>query len=185
MQSIIKHRQAAGYNTGGIEAVLFVTSPDPDSIQPGTVLLTGTHVAQMFEPFQVYKDSCVVITIGVYLSLLQFMKQNWTNISAAMDKRINIFKLINNQESTRKNISFDSSGTVVYKRWFDVCFFLYQKHSHPIDDYKPFIHVQVQNKSVLLDPDVLFQMSQQFDIILDKLTLAGYKYQGPVTFLHQ
>jgi len=185
MQSIIKHRQAAGYNTGGIEAVLFVTSPDPDSIPPGTALLTGTHVAQMFEPFQVYKDSCVVITIGVYLSLLQFMKQNWTNISAAMDKRINIFKSINNQESTRKNISFESSGTVVYKRWFDVCFFLYQKHSHPIDDYKPFIHVQVQNKSVLLDPDVLFQMSQQFDIILDKLTLAGYKYQGPVTFLHQ
>ena len=45
--------------------------------------------------------------------------------------------------------------------------------------------MQVQNKSILLDPDVLFQMSQQFDIILDKLTLAGYKYPGPVTFLHQ
>ena len=185
MESIIKHVQHAGHNTGGIQAILYVTSPDPDTIEPGTVLLTGTHVAQMFEPFQVYKDSCVVFSIGVYMSLLQFMKQNWTKISDAMDKRIQIFKSINNQEATRKNISFDSSGSVVYKRWFDVCFFLYQKQSHPIDDYKPFIHVQVQNKSVSLDPDVLFQMSQQFDIILDKLTLAGYKYPGPVTFLHQ
>ena len=132
MESIIKHVQHAGHNTGGIQAILYVTSPDPDTIEPGTVLLTGTHVAQMFEPFQVYKDSCVVVSIGVYLSLLQFMKQNWTKISDAMDKRIQIFKSINNQEATRKNISFDSSGSVVYKRWFDVCFFYIKDKAIPL-----------------------------------------------------
>ena len=197
MEPIITHSFGASHNSGGIRATLFVQAPQEerdennniiniDDIEPGTVHLEGTDIGQAFVSFRESQHEHLVMTIGVYLSLLQFMKKHWLQVSACMDKRINILKKINNQKKSRKNISFNTQGSVTYQRWFDVCFLHYQKYSNnDIYPLQPFLHLQILNKSIKLDPDVFYAMSLEFDKILDQLTQAGYKYEGPVSFLPQ
>jgi hypothetical protein len=62
-----------------------------------------------------------------------------------------------------------------------VLFFHFKKSSNDDPTCKSFIHLQIQNKSIQIDPIVLFKMSQQYDKLLEILTLAGYIYAGPVS----
>ena len=185
--SPITHQMSSNHKEGGIQAVIFLKRHEPffyhdilEDDDEERVYLTSSNVAEFFQPFFLTKDNALIMTLGVYLNILKFMKESWPEILKAIQDKISLLKDHTYPLKLAQNVTFVSDGHVVYERWFDECFFFYFESSKDARDTKRFIHLQIQNKSVQLEPDVLYNMSFQYDALLNIVTRAGYKYRGPI-----
>ena len=185
--SPITHQMSSNHKEGGIQATIFLKRQEPffyhdilEDDDEERVYLTSSNIAEFFQPFFLTKDNALIMTLGVYLNILKFMKESWPEIFKAIQDKISLLKDHTYPLTLAKNVTFASDGHVVYERWFDECFFFYFESSKDGPGTKRFIHLQIQNKSIQLEPDVLFNMSYQLDPLLNILTRAGYKYPGPI-----
>ena len=186
--SPIFHTMSSSEKQGGIQATIFLKRPpilffydiyNDDNEE--TVYLSSTNKGEFFDPIFVSKNEAVVMTLGVYLSILKFMKESWPDISQAIREKVSLLSDQSFPVKLAKNVTFCSDGHVVYERWFDECFFHYFESSSDKPEKKRLIHLQIQNKSIQVEPDVLHNMSFQFEALLNIVTRAGYIYRGPVS----
>jgi hypothetical protein len=181
-QSPIIHSIVSGRHTGGLEATIFHFNPQEadDTLMETepSVYLQSTQRGQIFQPFPISKLTAFVLPLGIYLSLLCFVKEEWKKINDDMDKKIEVMKILSFPKTFKKNIFFTSHGCVVYERWFDLLFFHYKKSS--LNESENYIHLQIQNVSMQIDPIVLYNLASQYDSLVEILTRIGYKYCGPV-----
>jgi len=185
--SPITHQMSSNNKEGGIQAVIFLKRHEPffyhdtfEDEDEERVYLTSSNVAEFFQPFFLTKDHALIMTLGVYLNILKFMKESWNEIFKAIQDKMSLLKDHTYPLRLAQNVTFASDGHVVYERWFDECFFFYFQSSKDAPGKKRLIHLQIQNKSVQLEPDVLYNMSFQYDALLNIVTRAGYKYPGPI-----
>jgi hypothetical protein len=186
--SPITHNMSSNDKLGGIQATIFLKRPKPffyhdilDDDNEEIVYLTATNVAEFFEPFFISKENALVMTLGVYLNILRFMKESWPEILKAIKDKICLLKNPCFPLKLAHNINLLSEGNVVYERWFDECFFFYYESSKDVPGTKRLIHLQIRNKSVQVEPEVLYNMSFQYESLLNIVTRAGYIYQGPIS----
>jgi hypothetical protein len=181
-KSPITHAVGSDLHTGGLQATIFYDNPEDsdDTLMENepTVYLSATKKGEFFQPFATSKHTALIMPLGIYLSLLQFMQQEWKNVETLLDKKIKVMKNVSFPKMCQKNISFLSHGTVVYERWFNLLFFHYKKSSQ--EEISKCVHLQIQNVSIEVELDVLYTLSLQFDSLLEILTRIGYKYPGPV-----
>ena len=186
--SPVEHQMSSNNKQGGIKATIFLKRSEMylhddllDDDDTETVYLCASNVSEFFEPFFIAKYNAIIMTLGVYLSILRFMKDSWPAILKAMKETIVLLKNDAYPVKIIKNVTLSSEGNVVYERWFDECFFHYVESSKDGPDTKRLIHLQIKNKSLQLEPDVLYNMSLQYDSLLNILIRAGYIYQGPIS----
>ncbi len=187
VDSPITHSMGSSDKSGGIQASIVLKRPEPffyddyfaDDDQ--VVYLTSSNEAEFFDPLFIAKEKALVITIGVYLNILKFMQDSWPEIKKAIKDKILLLQDKSFPLRLAPNVTMVSDGHVVYERWFDQCFFFYFESSNDAPNQKRLIHLQVQNKSVQLEPDVLYNMSFQYEMLLNILTRAGYIYRGPIS----
>jgi len=146
-----------------------------------TVHLMSSNVAEFFEPFFLTTSNALVMTIGVYLNILRFMQKSWPNVLKSIKTKIALLQSPAFPMQLAKNLTITSKGNVIYERWFDVCFFQYLESSSDTKETKRFIHLQIKNKSIKLEPNVLYNMSLQYNTLLNILTRAGYIYRGHIS----
>jgi hypothetical protein len=188
VDSPIVHSMGSDEHNGGLQSTIYLQNQnmllDDNQLEfsdnEPTAYLTTSPVAQLFRPFQDSKDIALRMTLGIYLSLLGFVKDNWNDIEKSMDKKIKLIKKVSFPKKCDKNITFLSHGSVVYQRWFDVLFLHYKKSSLDEPQCTNFVHLQINNVSIQVEPTVLYNMSLQFDQFMEILTRVGYKYPGPV-----
>ena len=186
--SPITHQMSSSNKQGGIQASIFLKRPHAffyrdtlDDDDEETVYLTSTNIAEFFEPFFISKNYALIMTLGVYLNILRFMKDSWPEILKAIKDKIFLLQNPCFPVQLAHNITLLSEGNVVFVRWFDECFLFYFESSKDKPGTQRLIHLQIKNKSIQLEPEVLYNMSLKYDALLNILTRAGYIYQGPIS----
>lgn len=183
IDSPIIHSIGASIDLSGLQATIFISRPTiaipvefRTDIEDNSVYLIATKEAESFKPFNCIADKAVCISIGLYLDLLKFFKEQWSDIEVRMTTILKTMRQLDVPVPVEKNIHCYMNGTCSYQKWFDDSFLQCVRHSTDTTNHW-FIHFQRQNKSLQLDPRVIMQMAQDRKSLVKLLERTGYKPQ--------
>ncbi len=185
--SPITHCMSSSDKKGGILASIILKRPESFFYEDWfdedeeIVYLTSSNEAEFFDPLFDRKEKALVMTIGVYLNILKFMQETWPKTLKEIKDKIMLLQDQSYPFRLGPNMTLSSNGRVVFERWFDTCFFHYFESSNDLATKKRKIHLQIENKSIQVEPDVLYNLSFQYEKLLNVLTRAGYIYRGPIS----
>jgi hypothetical protein len=173
--SQIIHSKLSTFTTEGFQANIFIDKPTPieyDFVEPNSVYLITAKKNCPFEPFLESHDKAVVISIGMYIHLLEFFKTTWPQIKERMETQFKKIRQGTMPIEVDPHIQFMLDVSVCYECWINDAFLHFKKSSA---DFSPnMIHLQRQNKSILIDAEVMHELAQSADSLLDFLCRAGF-----------
>ena len=97
--SHITHSMASTLNEQGIQAHIFINRPLEEgysAVEPLTVYLVAVDKSELFLPFELIKDKAMIISLPVYISLLEFFHSRWPTMKLDLEKK---FKLIRRKKT--------------------------------------------------------------------------------------
>jgi hypothetical protein len=174
--SHITHTRSAKINEEGIQAHIFIGKPLDDgyeSVEPNTVHLVMAPKGQMFKKFKnVGEHEKLILTLAVYLNLLEFFETSWVGLKTEIEKKFKIVRKKNQPLELHSDIHFYLSATAYYERWFDDIFLHFKKCS--TDFTAGQIFLQQGGKSLTVNPEVMHGLALSRSSLFDILLKAGY-----------
>ena len=119
----------------------------------------------------------MILSIPMYINLLQFFKVTWPEVKERMEKQFKRIRKRTMPIEVDSHIHFMLEGSVCYECWINDAFLHFKKGS--TDFTANVFHVQRNNKSVLMNPDVMNELAQSADTLVDFLYRAGYNNTIP------
>ena len=127
----------------------------------------------MFKDFKnVSEDEKLVFGLSVYLEILAFFETDWLNFKIEMEKKFKMVKKKNTPIECHADIHFYLSATAYYERWFGDVFLHFKKSS--TDNTPGNVYLQHGGKFIMINPDVMHQLSKSRLALVDVLFKAGY-----------
>jgi len=83
LNSVMRHRIASSETQPGYCATIFIDKPNPDStgiyfpVEANTVYIQTVEKGDFFRPFDEVANDCVVLSIPMYVALLNYFKESW------------------------------------------------------------------------------------------------------------
>jgi hypothetical protein len=173
----ISHSKAAKFNEEGIQANIFIdkpTEPGYENVEPNSVHLTTSPKGQAFKLFKDIQDGQkIVFGLSVYLELLAFFETEWIPFKTEMEQK---FRTIKQKWGPgiecHSDIHFYLSATAHYERWFGSVFLHYKKSS--TDPTAGAVYLQNSGTFIMINPDVMHELSKSRLALVDVLFKAGY-----------
>ena len=173
--SHITHTMGSTINEQGIQAHIFISRPVEEeygAIEPLSVYLVTVDKAEHFAPFHLVKEKAFVISLPVYISLLEFFYQSWASMKTDMEKKFKLIRRKKNPYQVDASIHFYLSGTAYFERWFNDTFLMFKKCS--TDFTQPFFRLQRNAITFHFNPDVMAALAANYQSLLNILYQAGY-----------
>jgi hypothetical protein len=173
--SQIIHSKLSTFTTDGFQANIFIDKPTPveyDFVQPNSVYLITAKKNCPFEPFLESHEKAVVISIPMYINLLEFFKSTWPKVKERMEKQFKKIRQGTMPIEVEPHIQFMLEASVCYESWINDAFLYFKKSSA---DFSPnTIHLQRDDKSILVNAEVMNELSQSAESLVDFLYRAGF-----------
>ena len=175
--SHITHSLASTINEQGIQANIFISKPveeDYTDVEPLSVYLLTVDKGEHFAQFPVCKEKAMVISLPVYINLLEFFYLKWPSMKVDVEKKFKLIRRKKNPYQVDASIHFYLSGTAYFEKWFDDAFLYFKKSS---TDFTPnAFYLQRAGKTLALDPDVMYALASNYQALLEMLFQAGYNH---------
>jgi len=175
--SHITHSMASTLNEQGIQAHIFINRPLEEgysAVEPLTVYLVAVDKSELFLPFELIKDKAMIISLPVYISLLEFFHSRWPTMKLDLEKKFKLIRRKKNPYQLQTSIHIYLSGTAYFERWFQDAFLFFKKCS---TDYTcNLFHLQRAGKTLDLDPEVMCALANNYQGLLHILFQAGYDH---------
>ena len=178
--SHIVHAKSSTFTTDGVQANIFIEKPsdlDYAFVQPDSVYLVTSKKNCPFAPFLEAQEKAVMVSIPMYINLLQFFKVTWPQVKERMEKQFKKIRQRTLPIEVDPHIHFMLEGSVCYECWINEAFLHFKKSS--TDFTASVFHVQRDNKSVLINPDVMHELAQSAETLVDFLYRAGFNDSVP------
>ena len=175
--SLITHSYVATKTEKGIQATLLIDPPqDPnyEFIQAKSVYLVTCKENQAFEEFIYSYQHAVVLTIPMYITVLQFFRANWPRMKENIEMQ---FSKIQNQPfpiELDPHIHFSLAATCSYEMALEDAVLGFEKCS---DDSSPYnFYLKRQDKVVWLNADTMQKLAESsVQTLVNTLYKAGYE----------
>ena len=173
----ITHSKASKFHEEGIQAHIFIEKPaDPgyEQVGPNSVHLTTAPKGQTFKLFKnVKEEEKLIFGLSVYLELLAFFETEWLSFKADMEKKFQVIKRKKTTVECHPDIHFFLNGTATCERWFgDICMH-FKKSSTDLTAGNLYLR-EAGSKFILINPDVMHELSKSRLALVDVLFNAGY-----------
>jgi hypothetical protein len=175
--SHITHSMASTLNEQGIQAHIFISKPLEEEyadVEPMSVYLITAGKSELFLPFHTIKDKALVLSLPVYIALLEYFHQHWPLFKLDLEKKFKLIRRKKNPYQLHASIHFYLSGTAYFERWFQDAFLFFKKCS--TDFTTNMFHLQRASKTLDLDPEVMYALAQNYQGLLNILYQAGYNH---------
>jgi hypothetical protein len=175
--SLITHSILSTNKEPGIEATIFLEPPkDPafKMIQPNSVYLTTCKENQAFDEFIYSSQQAVVLTIPMYITLLQFFRAQWPDMKQKME--IEFSKICKQTAPIQldPHIHFSLAATCHYKMMIEDAFLDFKKSSD--SELPNRFHLLRENKWVWLNADTMQKLAEaSVQTLVNTLYKAGYE----------
>lgn len=173
--SQIIHSKLSSFTTEGFQANIFIDKPTPieyDFVEPNSVYLFTANRNCPFETFLEAHEKALVISIPMYINLLEFFKTTWPLVKERMETQFKKIRQGTMPIEVDPHIQFMLEASVCYECWINDAFLYFKKSSA---DFSPnMIHLQKQSKSILIDAEVMNELAQSADSLIDFLCRAGF-----------
>jgi hypothetical protein len=175
--SLITHSYLATKTEKGIQATLFIEPPqDPNySFVPAkSVYLVTCQENQAFSDFFQTYQNAVLLTIPMYITVLQFFRSNWPQMKQNVE--IQFLKIRNSPFPIEldPHIHFSLSATCSYEMALEDAVLGFEKTS---DDYSPItFYLSRHGQSVWLNADTMQKLAEaSAQTLVNTLYKAGYQ----------
>ena len=173
----IVHFKGSKYELPGIQAHIFIEKPTEagyENVEPNSVHLVTAPKGQVFKQFKhVPEEEKLIFSLSTYLELIAFFETDWINFKIDMEKK---FKTIKNKNGPglecHTDIYFFLHATAYYERWFGDVFLHFKKSS--TDPTAGNVYLQHASKFIMINPDVMHDLSKSRLALVDVLFKAGY-----------
>jgi hypothetical protein len=176
--SLLTHSYMSTNTEKGIQATIFIQPPkDPsfEFVQPNSVYLTTCKENEPFDEFIYSSQEAVVLTIPMYITLLQFFRANWP----AMKEKVKIqFNKIRNQTfpiQLDPYIHFSLAAMCHYEMAIEDAFLDFKKSTDDDDTSANEFCLERNSKTVWLNADTMQKFAEaSVESLVNTLYKAGY-----------
>jgi hypothetical protein len=172
----IIHMKASKFDEEGVQANIFIEKPSDsgyENVEPNTVHLLTSPKGLSFKPFkEVGEDEKIVFGLAVYLEILAFFETDWLQFKLEMEKKFKVVKKKVAPIECHPDIYFYLSATAYYERWFGDVFLHFKKMSN--DPTPGSVYLQHGSKFIMINPDVMHELSKSRLALVNLLFKAGY-----------
>ena len=173
----ISHFKGSRFDLQGIQAHIFIEKPPEsgyENVEPNSVHLVTAPKGQVFKQFKnVPEEEKLVFGLSTYLEMLAFFETDWNNFKAEMEKKFKTIKKKNGPGvECHADIHFYLHATAYYERWFGDVFLHFKKSS--TDPTAGIVYLQHGGKFIMINPDVMHDLSKSRLALVDVLFKAGY-----------
>ena len=175
--SLITHSVVSTSKEPGIQATIVLEPPkDPNlkMIQPNSVYLTTCKENEAFDEFIYSSQEAVVLTIPMYITLLQFFRATWPDVKKKME--IEFSKICKQTAPIQLNphIHFSLAATCHYKMMIEDAFLDFKKTSE--SEVSNTFLLSRQNKWIWLNADTMHNLAEaSVQTLVNTLYKAGYE----------
>jgi hypothetical protein len=174
--SLITHSYVATQTEKGIQANIFIETPqDPNYsfVSSKSVYLVTCQENQAFTEFLKSHPNAVILTIPMYITVLQFFRVNWPNMKNNVEIQFSKIRKNPSPIELDPHIHFSLSAICSYEMALEDAVLGFQKTS---DDFSPTIFYLTRNgQSVLLNADTMQKLAEATtQTLVNTLYKAGY-----------
>ena len=175
--SLITHSYVATKTEKGIEASIFIETPqDPkySFVQSKSVYLNTCQENQAFTEFLQSYTTAVILTIPMYITVLQFFRVNWPKMKETVEMQFSRIRKNPAPIELHPNIHFSLSATCTYEMALEDAQLGFQKTS---DDSSPTqFYLTRYGQSVWFNADTMQTLAESTtQTLVDTLYKAGYE----------
>ena len=175
--SLITHAIVATKKHKGIQATIFIAPPKkPEfaAIQSNSVYLLSCNENEAFEEFLHASEKAVILTIPIYIAMLQFFRAKWPPMKENIEIQFAKIRKPDHPIELDPYIQFSLAATCSYEMAIEDALIGFQKCS---DDSSPIMfYVNRNGKSVWLNADTMNKLADaSVQTLVNTLYKAGYK----------
>jgi hypothetical protein len=176
--SLITHTYMSTNTEKGIQATIFIQPPKNPNykyVQPNSVYLTTCKENQPFDEFIYSSQEAVVLTIPMYITLLQFFRAKWPEMKKNVD--IQFTKLRNETLPIRLDpyIHFSLEALCHYEMAIEDAFLDFKKSTDDDDAKANVFYLERNGKAVWLNADTMQKFAEaSVESLVNTLYKAGY-----------
>jgi len=175
--SLITHSFVANKTEKGVQATLFISPPqDPNfaSVQSNSVYLATCNENEAFDEFKYSSQNAVVLTIPMYITLLQFFRSNWPKIKENLEIQFSKIRKQAVPIQLDPHIHFSLAARCCYEMMIEDAFLQFKKTTD--DDLANMFCLERHGKSVWLNADTMQKLAESsVQTLVNTLYKAGYK----------
>ena len=178
--SLITHTYVANKMEKGIQATVFIHPPkDPKFayVLANSVYLNVCNENTPFEEFEYSCPNAVVLTIPMYITLLQFFRSNWPKIKSNLDIQFSKIRKQALPIELDPYIHFSLAATCCYEMSIGDARLYFRKTTDD-DDLPNLFSLERQGKCVCLNADTMQKLAEaSVQTLVNTLYKAGYEDQ--------